>query len=307
VTKAGNPKKARRARSKVRSKYINVSWDSWNKKWRATIRMGSKDKHLGRFLNEIDAGTASRAALHRCMHVIRARCAELRTHDHAASSPHGARTAPPPAARAYDAFVIEHHIDRAINFPNAPGAVGHKAAVRLNGRDAEAQRAKKRETSANINEAQKLLQRAVEARLAQAAAAKEAAERAAQELNARPSREEIAAVAAVKAAAVQAAASKAVEKARLKAEAKAFAKSEKARRREEAKTVARAKREKERAAALAARPPKKKKALKKKRKRNLVGNVLYATPGAVHHTDQNGISYDCDGNQLPPLCGEGVF
>ena len=64
LTKAGNPKKARRARSKVRSKYINVSWDSWNKKWRATIRMGSKDKHLGRFLNEVDAGAVVVFPLH---------------------------------------------------------------------------------------------------------------------------------------------------------------------------------------------------------------------------------------------------
>lgn len=209
--------------------------------------------------------------------------------------------------------MIEHRIDRAINFPDAPGAVGYKDAVRPKGRDAEAQRAKKRETSANISEAQQILQRAAELRLAQAAAAKEAAERTAKELEARPSPEEIAAArgaaTAAKAAAVEAAAAKALEKARLKAEAKeeakAAAKAEKVRRREEA----RAKREEDRAAALAARPPKKAKVPKKNKRIRLVHRAwrYSLTPGTVHHMDQNGMSYDCDGNQLPPLCGEGVF
>ena len=37
------------------SKYIGVYWNNCNKKWRAQMSIGGKNKHLGSFVNEIDA------------------------------------------------------------------------------------------------------------------------------------------------------------------------------------------------------------------------------------------------------------
>lgn len=40
------------------SKYIGVSFDKIRNKWRANIKFGGKQIHLGRFNNEIDAAKA---------------------------------------------------------------------------------------------------------------------------------------------------------------------------------------------------------------------------------------------------------
>ncbi len=43
---------------KSRSKFTGVIWDSRNKKWRARIHVDGKLKHLGLFVDEIDAHLA---------------------------------------------------------------------------------------------------------------------------------------------------------------------------------------------------------------------------------------------------------
>ena len=40
------------------SKYVGVCWDNKNKKWRSRIRINGSQKHLGYFINEIDAHIA---------------------------------------------------------------------------------------------------------------------------------------------------------------------------------------------------------------------------------------------------------
>ena len=44
--------------SKTSSKYTGVSWDKANNKWKAHIYIDGKLKHLGRFVNELDAANA---------------------------------------------------------------------------------------------------------------------------------------------------------------------------------------------------------------------------------------------------------
>jgi len=43
---------------KSSSEYIGIYWDKTNKKWTAQIQINGKRKHLGRFVNEIDAHLA---------------------------------------------------------------------------------------------------------------------------------------------------------------------------------------------------------------------------------------------------------
>ena len=43
---------------KSTSKYIGVSWDSKNNKWRAQISYNKKVSYIGLFNNEIEAGEA---------------------------------------------------------------------------------------------------------------------------------------------------------------------------------------------------------------------------------------------------------
>lgn len=45
-------------RLKRSSDYIGVCWDKHNNKWKSQIRIDSKSKHLGSFMNEIDAHNA---------------------------------------------------------------------------------------------------------------------------------------------------------------------------------------------------------------------------------------------------------
>jgi hypothetical protein len=45
------------------SNYVGVCWAKRNKKWRATIRLNNIIKHLGFFINEIDAHNAYQDAL----------------------------------------------------------------------------------------------------------------------------------------------------------------------------------------------------------------------------------------------------
>ena len=46
------------------SKYVGVSWNKINKKWRAYIHTGGKRKHLGSFTNELEASEAYKKALY---------------------------------------------------------------------------------------------------------------------------------------------------------------------------------------------------------------------------------------------------
>lgn len=57
ATKAQNNANRRAAKNGV-SKYLGVNWLPDRKKWKAEIRKDGKNKHLGRFKNEIDAAMA---------------------------------------------------------------------------------------------------------------------------------------------------------------------------------------------------------------------------------------------------------
>jgi hypothetical protein len=50
-------------RKKTSSKYTGVSWCKGNNKWRATIYIGNKIKHLGYFTDEYEAHLAYQRAL----------------------------------------------------------------------------------------------------------------------------------------------------------------------------------------------------------------------------------------------------
>ena len=50
---------------KKTSKYIGVSWSKQAKKWHSRIDINGKDKHLGYFMDEIDASNAYQNALDR--------------------------------------------------------------------------------------------------------------------------------------------------------------------------------------------------------------------------------------------------
>ncbi len=52
---------------KSTSKYVGVSWDKESKKWRAFIHLKGNTKHLGRFINEIDAHNAYKNALNKTL------------------------------------------------------------------------------------------------------------------------------------------------------------------------------------------------------------------------------------------------
>ena len=43
---------------KSTSKYMGVSWDSYNKKWRAQISFNKKVIYIGMFCSEVEAGEA---------------------------------------------------------------------------------------------------------------------------------------------------------------------------------------------------------------------------------------------------------
>ena len=45
------------------SKYIGVSWDSWAKKWKSSIKFNGKSEHLGNFNSEEEASEAYRSRL----------------------------------------------------------------------------------------------------------------------------------------------------------------------------------------------------------------------------------------------------
>lgn len=58
ATPRQNAANKRKTHKDTTSKYKGVSWHKANNKWRATIRIDSKCKHLGLFENEIDAANA---------------------------------------------------------------------------------------------------------------------------------------------------------------------------------------------------------------------------------------------------------
>lgn len=56
-SQGGNVKNRCSAKSST-SKYLGVGWDSYNKSWKAQIRIKGKSTHLGSFQDEIDAAKA---------------------------------------------------------------------------------------------------------------------------------------------------------------------------------------------------------------------------------------------------------
>lgn len=48
----------RKDRNRLTSKYLGVSWNKESKKWVSQININGKQKHLGRFTNEIEASNA---------------------------------------------------------------------------------------------------------------------------------------------------------------------------------------------------------------------------------------------------------
>lgn len=60
-TKAQNQKN-KRSEINSTSQYLGVDFQPTRNRWRARIRLEGKDKHLGRFINEIDAAKAYDAA-----------------------------------------------------------------------------------------------------------------------------------------------------------------------------------------------------------------------------------------------------
>ena len=57
-----------RMTQKHSSKYVGVSLNKENNKWRALIQINNKSKHLGYFINEIDAHLAYQKALREIKH-----------------------------------------------------------------------------------------------------------------------------------------------------------------------------------------------------------------------------------------------
>jgi len=60
ITQRDNSSKDKKGYS---SKYVGVSWNKFNQKWATRITIKGKYKHLGYFINELDASKAYKVAL----------------------------------------------------------------------------------------------------------------------------------------------------------------------------------------------------------------------------------------------------
>lgn len=68
ITNKGNSQRWMKPGWKGSSKYKGVYWNKQHKKWKATINLENKNKHLGYFVNEDDAAQAYNQAVLDCWH-----------------------------------------------------------------------------------------------------------------------------------------------------------------------------------------------------------------------------------------------